>query len=332
MTLLVIFLVGITGLAASALFSGSEIGFYRATRLRLVLDALDGRRFARAMLWIVGHPQLFVTTILVGNNLANYVLSAAVVLATAMLLPGSELAEMIAPLLLTPVVFIYGELLPKHLFLGAPNRMLRAVAGPLLIVFILLAPITIGLWGLSVLLGRMLGERREKLRRMIARRELRGAVQEGEIAGLLLPVQTTLAQGIFAIARAPVTDCLETADGVPRAHGRMSRDEILALASRYRLPMVLVESPYAPGEFIGYYNVVELHMDRSSTPPAPRPMISILSNATLIEALTDLQEAEEHVAAVVTPEGKTLGIVTAHDLRESLWKHQSVEPTAMDPM
>ena len=71
------------GLLLSAFFSGSETGFYRATRLRLVLDALGGDRIARALVWLGNRPMLFVATILVGNNLANYLTSLAVVIAVS---------------------------------------------------------------------------------------------------------------------------------------------------------------------------------------------------------------------------------------------------------
>ena len=67
--IVVLFLVG---LALSAFFSGSETGFYRMTRLRLVMEASAGDAISRAMLWLANRPSLFVATTLVGNNLANY--------------------------------------------------------------------------------------------------------------------------------------------------------------------------------------------------------------------------------------------------------------------
>jgi len=130
--------LAVVGLFLSAFFAGSEIGFYRATRLRLVLDALGGDPIARGLAWLTNLPVLFVATILVGNNAANYVTSLAIVIGVQALLPdGGHVAELIAPLMLAPFLFVYGELLPKSLFLQAPNRLWRRV-GPLLLVFVVL--------------------------------------------------------------------------------------------------------------------------------------------------------------------------------------------------
>ena len=85
-----------------------------------------------------GIEALFVATALVGNNLANYLTTLAIVLAAQVLAHGpGHLAELIAPIVLAPLVFVYGELLPKSLFLRAPNRLLRRGA-PLFLFFTLL--------------------------------------------------------------------------------------------------------------------------------------------------------------------------------------------------
>ena len=71
----------LVGMLLSAFFSGSETGFYRATRLRLVLDAMAGDRVARGLLFLTNHPALFVATALVGNTVASYMISLATVIA-----------------------------------------------------------------------------------------------------------------------------------------------------------------------------------------------------------------------------------------------------------
>src|SRR5271166_3115552 len=93
--------LGILGLFLSAFFSGSETGFYRATRLRLVLDAMAGDRIARGLLFLTNHPALFVATALVGNSVANYLISLAAVIAMGRVFPlVPEAAEIIASIAL----------------------------------------------------------------------------------------------------------------------------------------------------------------------------------------------------------------------------------------
>ena len=107
-------LLGLVATFFSSFFSGSETGFYRATRIRLVLDALEGDWISRGLVLLTNQPTLFIATALVGNNVANYFVSLATVLATQALIGvNGFLPELIAPLIVAPILFIYGELLPK---------------------------------------------------------------------------------------------------------------------------------------------------------------------------------------------------------------------------
>ena len=162
-------ILGGVGLFLSAFFSGSETGFYRVARVRLMLDAIGGDRIARTLLWLTHRPSLFVATALVGNNLANYMTSLAIVVGTQALMgQASHTAELIAPLLLAPVLFVYGELLPKNLFLKAPNRLLRG-GGPLFLFFLVLFfPVSILLWGVNRLLARVAVQTPEQVRFTLA--------------------------------------------------------------------------------------------------------------------------------------------------------------------
>ncbi len=146
------------GMFLSAFFSGSETGFYRVTRVRLLLDGLDGDLVSRMLLRLTNHPALFVATTLIGNNVANYLTSLGIVLAAHLLFAHSQLAETVAPLALSPLVFVYGELLPKQLFFYSPNRLLRR-SGPLLLFFtVLFAPVAAVLWVLGWLLEHVVGQ------------------------------------------------------------------------------------------------------------------------------------------------------------------------------
>ena len=102
------------GLLLSAFFSGSETGLYRVTRIRLALDGMSGDPVSKGLLWLVNNPAIFVATTLIGNNLANYLVSFSIVMATQIAFRGHHtVAEVMAPIVMTPIVFVYGELLPK---------------------------------------------------------------------------------------------------------------------------------------------------------------------------------------------------------------------------
>ncbi len=316
-----ILLLAATGLFLSAFFSGSETGFYRATRLRVVLDARSGDRVARLLLWLMNNPSLFVATTLVGNNTANYMVSLAIVLGAQALFPGpGRLAELLAPVALAPVLFVYAELLPKHLFLNAPNRLLR-LSGPLFLAFtVLFLPVAALLWVLNYLLARFLGEAPQEVRLKLARRELRRVLEEGHAAGILQPSQRRLAQGIFAVANVPVCRYAVPAASLPRAKTDMSKEEVLRLARRFRLAVVPVESAEKPGELIGYYRVIDLAL-RSEPEPGPvQPLMEVPDMISHLGALMRMRSGGHGLAKVVGGEGETLGVVTAEQLTEPLWQ------------
>jgi CBS domain containing-hemolysin-like protein len=311
--------LALLGLLLSAYFSGMETGFYRATRLRLVLDAMAGDRVARGLLFLANRPALFVATTLVGTNLASDLVSLAAVMATQNLFPGSpHLAEMIAPLLLAPLVLVYGELLPKNLALQAPNRLLRR-GGPVFLVFtVLLFPIGGLLWGLTRLLRRVVRSSAEPVRAVLARRELRRVLEEGHEAGLLHPAQRTLAQGIFAEASQPVTRFLAPRDQLPIARADMTKHDLLRLAERRHAAAIPVLSAGPAARFVGYVRVIDLRLSPSQQLGPLRPLLEIGEESTHLIALMRLESASESLAQVVSARGETLGIVTLERLREPL--------------
>jgi CBS domain containing-hemolysin-like protein len=315
--------LGTVGLSLSAFFSGSETGFYRAARIRLVLDALGGDRVARGLVWLANRPSMFVATTLVGNNLANYLTSLAIVLATSWTLESeSWLVELMGPIVLAPVLFVYGELMPKYLFLHAPNRLLRRVGGPFLVFTVLFLPVSILLWVLNRTVAGVLGESPEKVRLRIARRELRGILEEGHDVGILYPAQKKLASGIFVSADHTVRRHAAPLGEVPRARAGMSKAEICGLASRFKLSEVPIEDAEGSDELKAYVRVIDLALSGSAEVENVRPMMTISAEDTPIEALIRMHTEQENMARVVDAEGQTVGLVYASRLRQQLLKGQ----------
>jgi len=311
--------LGVIGLFLSAFFSGSETGFYRAARVRLVLDALGGDRVSRGLVWLTNRPSMFVATTLVGNNLANYMTSLAIVLATGWVLGGNSwIGELLAPIVLAPVLFVYGELLPKYLFLHAPNRLLRR-GGPLFLFFtVVFFPVSSLLWVLNRGLAHLLGESPEQVQLRIARRELRGIMEEGHEEGILYPAQQKLAAGIFAAASEPAAKFVIPLTGVARARADMTKAEICGLARRFKLSEVPIEDGTSAKELTHYVRTIDLELGTSSQVEPLRPLITIPADAPLIDALMQLHTDQENLARLVDDQGQTIGILRAARLRKQL--------------
>jgi len=168
MTSIVLLLV--IAIAASAMFAGSETGFYGINRLRLRHEARRSRT-AALLEKVVRSPSAFLATLLIGNNLAN---DAAVKAAGHLCASfGMHGAEFWGALFLTPLIFLLGEVLPKQLLLANPRRLL-GLAAPLALARIVFWPLTAPLaWMASALEG---GEGAP----ILARRQFEALLQEGE--------------------------------------------------------------------------------------------------------------------------------------------------------
>jgi CBS domain containing-hemolysin-like protein len=310
--------LGIGGLLLSAFFSGAETGFYRATRLRLVLDAMAGDRIARSLLFLTNHPALFVATALVGNNVANYVISLATVIAMGQLFPEvPKTAEILASIVLAPIVLVYGELLPKNLFLRAPYRLLRRGGALFLFFVVLLFPLAGLLWLLGRLLARATRTLHEPVRLVLAQRELRRILAEGHEAGILHPAQQSLAHGILAVARRPVRQFLTPPGQMLQVRADMGKPAVLRLAQGNHAAAIPVAD--ASGRLVGYVRVIDLHLHEGDDLAPVRPLPEVRDDVSHLGALMRLESSGDSLARVVNARGETVGIVTLERLREPLF-------------
>ena len=310
--------LGLLGILLSAFFSGAETGFYRATRLRMVLDAMAGDRIARGLLFLTNHPALFVATALVGNSVASYMISLATVIAIdRAALPAPQAAEIIASIILAPIVLIYGELLPKNLYLQAPNRLLRRGGGLFLIFVVLFFPLAGLLWVVGRLLARITGTSREPVRLVLAQRELRQILSEGHEAGILHHAQQGLAHGILAVARKPLRQFIAPPGQIVQVRAAMGKQAVLRMAERSHAAAMPVAD--IAGRLIGYVRVIDLSLHSGDDLAPVRPLLELPEETSHLAALMRLESSGDSLARVVNARGETVGMVTLERLREPLF-------------
>lgn len=307
------------GLCCSSLFSGSETGFYRATRARWVLDGKAGDRFAKILLWWANNPAVFVSNILIGNNLANYLITFGSVLAVQSLVTsGSESLELVATILLTPVVFVYGESLPKQLFLQAPNRLLRFVVPFLVVVNILLLPAVLVLWCLGRILEAIVGKSPERVHSRLARQELINIFREGHTAGLLEPVQLSLAQNFFDMVEKTLDPLIIPLPRVISAKVGSPVAEAIEMARRHQLASVPVADKL--GHLTGYVLVGELLlMPPHSQVTSLHSFAKIQHSSSLAKSLIEMRSVEAELALVVDDQQQVRGLLSLQRLHEQLF-------------
>lgn len=149
----------------SAFFSGMEIAFVASNRMLAEVNKEEGSFSSRIVARFYAHPNTFVSTMLVGNNIALviYGILFAKLFDTTIFADLSEAARMTCDTLLSTLIVLFtGEFLPKTLFKSAPNRFLTFFALPAFLCYILLYPISRFTTLMSRILLRILGVKMEK--------------------------------------------------------------------------------------------------------------------------------------------------------------------------
>ena len=292
---------------ASGLFSGSETGFYSLSRTR----ARAGGLVQRLMRDEVG----LLVTLLLANNVVNQ----ATTLAGASLLQPLPIPdgarEIVLTLFLTPLLFFFGELLPKDLFRRRPQGLLTAAAPVLFGARVLLLPITFCLRRVTGALERSAGLDAAELARVRGREE---AVLEllRERDGRREPHVESMARNVLGLRSLRVDRVMIPWRRVETLAAASSENEAFrrVAASPYsRLPVLGPE-----GEVRGYVHQIEvLAAGPGDVLRHLRPMISLEPAMPLDRALARLRSSGQR-AALVGARSEPLGWVTVKDLVEEI--------------
>ncbi len=155
MNYLILIILILVSILFSAFFSGIEIAFISANKLRIEIDKKQKKIFAGIVSYFNKYPSRFIATMLVGNNisLVIYGMTFAMLLKEPihnMLGNSSEaLVLLIQTLISTLLILLTAEFLPKTLFRLNPNNSLRLLSIPIMVFYTLLYPITLFTIGIS---------------------------------------------------------------------------------------------------------------------------------------------------------------------------------------
>lgn len=155
----------VIALLLSALFSGSEIAFVQSSKVRMEIDAARGGLVDKIIRGFSRHEDMFISTLLVGNNvvLVVYGITISVIINPPLerWLQNEALVLIANTLLSTGVVLIAGEFVPKTTFRINPNFMIRLFALPLYLIYLVLYPISLMVSGISKGLMKLFGIKNE---------------------------------------------------------------------------------------------------------------------------------------------------------------------------
>lgn len=141
-------IIAIIAVIFSALFSGTEIAFVQSSKVRMEIDAARGGLIDRIIQGFSRHEDMFISTLLVGNNVVLVIYGIAV---SAIINPwleqwfaGNDAMVLVCNTLFsTGIILLTGEFLPKTIFRINPNFTLRLIALPIYIIYLILYPVSL---------------------------------------------------------------------------------------------------------------------------------------------------------------------------------------------
>lgn len=318
-----IILLAILFLLFSALFSGSEIAFVSASKLRVELNRKRGSRKGGIIAGFFNNPASFLSTMLVGNNIALVVFTY---LMTRLLTPwiapivGGEILQLLTnTLIITLVVLIFGEFLPKMLFAFYADKLLNALAYPLLgLKYLLFLPAWIMTRLSSFLLEKVFRTAHEPVEQVFTRADLENFVINA-LAESEKEVDTDIFNRALYLQNTKVKDCMVSRQDIVHIDNSASVEELRQLFVETKLSRIIVIDGDID-EVKGYVHHLELLNGPKRISEVRLRELPFVPEVMRVRDLMN-RFIKEHIniACVVDEYGSTVGIITLEDILEEIF-------------
>ena len=318
----------------SAFFSGREIAFVSSNRLRAEMERDKNEWSQRAIAYFYQHPNTFVSTMLVGNNIALvvYGILFARIFDTYLFYGLSDGFRVTADTLLSTIVVLFtGEFLPKTIFKSNPNTMLTFFALPAWICYVVLYPISRCATLLSRGLLRLFGVKMLKVEQdkefskvdldYLVQSSIDNAKSEDEIED-----EVKIFHNALDFSETKVRDCM-----VPRTEIESVDIEDCPME---QLLNRFVESGHSKivvyrddiDHIIGYVHSSDLFKLVPSSDPQPpnlggllREMPFVPETMTASKLMHTFLQEKKSLAVVIDEFGGTSGLVSLEDIVEEIF-------------
>ena len=331
----------IISLLFSALFSGMEIAFVSSNKLRLELDKKEGNLTIKIISFFYRHSDEYITTMLVGNNIALVVYSiqmARLLTQPLLLIVNNDFAVMIIQTVIATIIVLFtGEYVPKTIFKSSANTCMKIFAPLMYIMYILLYPITIFSTFLSRI-GLKLFRHYDQTtnQRQLNKSDLDYLVNESignASSNAEVENDMKIFQNALDFSSVKLRDCAK-----PRTEiTALPKDDTTlddlknTFASTGYSKIVIYDDNI--DNIIGYFHSNDLFKMPVNWQSSIRPMPIVPETMAANKLMDIFMHKKQSIAVVVDEFGGTSGIVTLEDIMEEIFgeiedEHDSKEYTA----
>lgn len=303
----------------SAFFSASETALSSVNRIRLKNMCENGSKGAKRALNIIKKYDKALTTILIGNNIVNIATSSiATILAISIV--GEKYGSLVSTIMVTLVVLIFGEVMPKGIAKDHAEEICVGVSSVISFLMIIFTPFS----ALFILMKKGMAKLFKKKDSVsVTEEELMAIIDEIEGEGVLEQQESELVRSALMFDEITVDEIITPRVRVVAVDVSDSAAEVREkfISEEYsRMPVVEKNLDNIIGvinekDFIKAY---EKKHDDVTVRELIQETLYLPGTVKISEVLKTMQKKKIHLSVVLDQHGGTLGIVTMEDLLEEL--------------
>lgn len=305
-------------LALSFFFSGSETALTASNKMKLQLRADQGDAKAAKVLKLVEKPDRMITSILIGNNIVNILLPT--ILTMIAIDQGWEVG--LATTILTVILILFGEVLPKTIAATFAERISFVVYPAINLLVQILRPLTFLIAQFTNVFIRIISKGQVKTA-SLTKEDVRSIVDIASTEGTFEEDESLRLKGILDFPDKDVADVLETHRteiiGVPLDASYEEVRDIILDNFYTRYPVYVESMDNIVGIFYSK-KLIEWTMNpkRTLEEMMDREPLYVVQSVSVEKVFKKMLAKKKHMAIVLDEYGGTLGLVTNEDIIEEM--------------
>ena len=304
----------------SNFFSGAEMAYSSCNRMRLENAMEDGSKRAALAVKIIDRYDNALSAILIGNNLVNIACSSLGSL--AVILIAGESYAWVSTLVITILVIIFGETIPKICAKGSANRIALRDSYIIRTLTIILMPLIWLVVGFINLLTKGIKGEQDDSDEEAAVEELSSIIETAEDEAVLDEDRSELVQAAIDFSDVSAYEVMTARVDVNAIDIDDDMDEILAAideAQYSRIPVYEDSVDNVIGVlYLNHFLKALIDEDEPDIRSLLMPTCYVYKTMKLPAVLSELRKAKQHLAIVTDEYGGTLGVVSMEDVLEQL--------------
>ena len=308
----------------SGFFAAAETSIVSIGRLKLEEFLEKKRAGSRALKFLHDNPSMMLSTVLVGNNFVNITASAlatefAISFLRSMGFSGIELPVGISIGVMTFLILVFGEIIPKTIAIRNAERFSLMFAPVIWFLSVAFYPLVQALILISTPFVMMFGGRMPKRGPFLTKEEIKMLLSIGEKEGILEEEEREMISSIFEFGKTivrevmtprPEMQCVEVSEGLEKIKA------VIVEGGHSRIPVY-------EGSIENIIGVVYAKDILKADPGVQvrdllRPALFIPEAKRIDHLLHEMQAARTHIAIIVDEYGQTAGLVSMEDLVEEI--------------